>query len=90
MARIMSQGKKKFHGAETANPKIKPLIFATHVLLKKNTWMVYKVVIKNPLKCTVIIAKFGMVCKVWVGDIILGGKACFLLFICSLSNKNQV
>ena len=35
MARIMSQGKKNFNGAETASPKNIPLMFSTHVLLKK-------------------------------------------------------
>ena len=82
----MSQGKKNFRGAETASPKIKPLMFSTHVLLKKSPpgWF-YKVVIKNPLNLPLSVQSLGG--RLWTGDITVDEKTCFLIFIFPLSNK---
>ena len=86
MARIMSQGQKKFCDGETTSPKIKPLMFSTHVSLKKSPpgWF-YKVDIKNPLDLPLSVQSLDG--RLWAGDITIDEKTCFLLFIFPLSNK---
>ena len=84
----MFQGRKKFRDGETTTPKIKPLMFSTHVSLKKSPpgWF-YKVDVKNPLDLPLPVQSLGG--RLWAGDITINEKDVFYYLFSHYQIKNQ-